>query len=217
MGSDLVPDCPKYLSQYNPAILASRAAALLGHVLGAVSPTNGPVLEKGFRCLFDLLASFPQSAFLASEVCRALVRIKACGSPAATTMNSILATIGVGGIMYELVQRFSDNSEVLEDAAMAMGVLEGPAPVLQFMCSNSNSLHAQVAGCCALSEMWRMGVAGFTKFQSLEEICTTVRRAQANFPSQQAMHLHARAEVLVGMLGTNSPKYMLTKLQAPTA
>ena len=33
-----------------------------------------------------------------------------------------------------------------------------------------------------------MGVAGFTKFQTLEEICTTVRRAQANFPSQQASY-----------------------------
>merc|ERR1712048_970349 len=169
---------------------------LLGHVLGAVPP-NGPVLENGLRCLVDLLVSYPHAPILASEVCRALVRIKACGSSAAATMNSILASIGVGSIIHEVVQRFPDKSDVLEDAAMAMGVLEGPAPVIQFMRSNSNSLPVQLAGCCALSEMWRMGVSGFANFQTLEDICATVRVAHAAFPSQEAMHLHRQAEVLL--------------------
>merc|ERR1712039_495268 len=89
----MVQHCPN--PKYNPLKLATAAAELLGHVLGMVEPKTflpsqlavqatdedskdpkGPVLEDGLTALTELLRQFPNSAGLAAEVCRALIRVR---------------------------------------------------------------------------------------------------------------------------------------------
>jgi len=227
----MVQNCPN--PKYNPLKLANAAAELLGHVLGAVEPgtflpaqqakrtenelgvhtdehssdPSGPVLEDGLVALAGLLRQFPNSAPLAAQVCRALVRIrvvwatqKAAGRDEA--LLSILASYNVGDALLKVAQRFPENADVINEATLAVGVLGGFGQVVELMRARPGCLVAQQAGCRAISEMCRLGAAAAGQ-EAVGLARAAVLHAQSSFHGQfGASSLQTRAEVALGLLGS---------------
>jgi len=156
----------------------------------------GPVLEDGVRTLIDLLRQFPGTSQVASEVCCALARIASVNSAA---ILPVLSDCQAGDTLLAVAAYFTEDTQVLRDAAVALGVLGGAGRVLSLMQAAPNMYAVQLAGCCALAEMRRMGFE-FPNTSEQQAAVEVVQRVRDTFASQTHLQLLAQAELTLGLI-----------------
>ncbi|CAK0911826.1 unnamed protein product [Prorocentrum cordatum] len=187
----------------------ARQAAEAGEGAGGDGGPRGPVLEDGLAALTGLLSFFPNSRPLAAEVCRALVRARVAWASRAAPGGSgpllgILGALSAGEAIVRLANRFPENVAVVNEAALAMGVLGGFGPVVDLMRGRPACLVAQEAGCCALVEMCRLGSAAMDAVRHEDDVAparVVLEQARARFQSVGAAGgMLSRAELALGML-----------------
>mmetsp|Transcript_79103 Transcript_79103/g.255687 ORF Transcript_79103/g.255687 Transcript_79103/m.255687 type:complete len:746 (-) Transcript_79103:113-2350(-) len=176
----------------NPDSLACAAIRLHSHVLGVA--TAG--LEEGVHSLLGALRHYQYKADVATEVCCALVSVYIAKGPG---VMPVLSTCRAGDALVDVVRRFPNNSEVLGDAAVALGALYGFKQVLDLLRSSPGNLAVQQAGCRALAELCRMNLC-FASEEERKAAEDAARATQAAYPGQERWQLQAQIEVTLGLI-----------------
>jgi hypothetical protein len=192
-----------------PVPLAAKAVELHGHVLGNVAQRRYPagdsaahadhyLIETSINSILRVLKDFPQSAMLASEVCRALTQAVA-GHGCTDVILPILAASGAGADLLALVHNFPEDLQVTCDASVAIGILGGLPKISEFMRVASGSHVMQLGGCRAFVELCRLGC----RFQTIVErdaALHAVYSAPNAFSKCEHTRLREQVELAAGLV-----------------
>jgi len=194
------------------ASLRVAAAALYGHVLGALeasgSPEAGAMLTQGCEDLVTSIRflhkrSVPQrfAQDMASDTCRVLRAISAVALECPATQQLFRAA-DIVPLLAEVTQELATHASslVLSEALLTLGLLGGAGLVGEAMTVFRKAYWVQVAGVMALNSLARSGFLKSAGDVDLSCISGVIQQAMEEFKNRQNAALHSQATVTMKLV-----------------